>query len=261
MINIPKQICRNLAFMYPYRGFSLTELLISLAVGIVVVTGVIAIYASSVQSNVSTLNTIRLNQELRAAMDIMTRDIRRAGFRGNTVLAAAAGVQVANTTANEFTTPINDLEVGSIAPGVNNCIAYSYDFNNNSAGGLDNADRRGFRRNVDGGRGVIVARNGGGAAVNCAFPSAQPITDPALVDITTLTFTLAPVCPYTAATPGVVSLLSSVVPTYRVIRTVGIILAGRLVSDPTVTRTLTELVRIQNDRIVITPGGVFPPCL
>ena len=67
-------------------GFSLVELMISIVVGLVVVAGVISVFASAVKSHTDNLRMTRLNQELRTTMTLMTRELRRAGFWGGTDL-------------------------------------------------------------------------------------------------------------------------------------------------------------------------------
>lgn len=62
------------------RGLSLVEMMISLTVGLVILSGAIGLYASMVKSQSDNLAMTRLNQEMRAAMDLVVRDVRRAGY-------------------------------------------------------------------------------------------------------------------------------------------------------------------------------------
>lgn len=223
-------------------GFSLTELLISLAVGFIVTGGVIAIFAANVQSNSDTLRTTLLDQQLRAAMDVMVRDIRRAGY--SVTAAAVGGAAVA---VNPFTVGANNVTVfNTVNPG--SCILYTYDIGNpaaplqngvvnTGAGGFPN-ERFGFRRTVNGaGRGVVSMRTGG-ANFNCnGGPFAWPLlTDPAVVHITNLSFVLD-----TTTVPT-----GSITPP-RFLRSVTISLTGELVQDPATNRMIIETVRVQND--------------
>lgn len=235
--------------------------MISLVLGLAVIGGVISIFSATAASSAIALKTIRLDQQLRAAMDIMTRDIRRAGYRGNSIITSG-GTSTFNTTNNLFTTSPEHLTVGT-ATVANDCIGFSYD--SNASGLVEDGDRFGFRRNLSGGIGVINMRNPGTAGAvsptggtNCAFIP-QPVTEVKSVDITALTFTLTPGCPYTLITqPQVVEILPQTTPpSYRIIRTVKIVLTGRLVNDTSVpARTLTDTVRVQNDRIVTTLPGI-----
>lgn len=63
-------------------GLTLIELMIGIVVGSIVLGAVIAVYASTIRGSNTALRTARLNQELRSTMDLMVREIRRAGFNG-----------------------------------------------------------------------------------------------------------------------------------------------------------------------------------
>lgn len=68
-----------LKFPTAERGISLLETLIALALGLMVMAGVLQFVSSLVQGNTTTLNVTRLEQDVRTLMDIMVQDIRRAG--------------------------------------------------------------------------------------------------------------------------------------------------------------------------------------
>ncbi|MFS8064084.1 MAG: PilW family protein [Luteimonas sp.] len=59
------------------RGFSLVELMVALVVGLIVVGAVLALVVSIMKSNRQTLQSTRLNQELRATMAVIASDLRR----------------------------------------------------------------------------------------------------------------------------------------------------------------------------------------
>lgn len=61
-------------------GLSLLELMIALALGLVVLTGVTSVFVSTMVGNFDNLKMTRLNQELRTVMLMVTRDLRRAGY-------------------------------------------------------------------------------------------------------------------------------------------------------------------------------------
>ena len=62
-------------------GFSLVELLITLTVLAIVVTSITVVMMGSQLSKASTEANIEAQQSGRAALDILTRDVRSAGFR------------------------------------------------------------------------------------------------------------------------------------------------------------------------------------
>ena len=61
-------------------GVTLVELMIGLLVGLIVVAAGTNIFSTSIRGQTDNINLTRLNQDMRAMMDIMVRDIRRAGF-------------------------------------------------------------------------------------------------------------------------------------------------------------------------------------
>lgn len=223
-------------------GFSLVEMLIALAVGLVVVSGVIGIYVSTLKSNSDNLKMLRLNQELRVAMDMMVRDIRRAGFRGD---GATAPLPIDPSTFNPFASEgtINNLTIRGAGNGSpNDCITFTYDATAlnptpSGPGIVEDDDKFAYWRDVVSGVGVIKARNGGTALADSCDPDSQSITNPKQVNITALTFTIT-------LTPVPVTGVSGV---DRIIRYVTITVTGQLVSDSSVERTLTESVRVQSD--------------
>ncbi|NHA15872.1 type II secretion system protein J [Thioalkalivibrio sp. XN279] len=60
------------------RGVTLIELLIGVAVGAIVTLAVVAAWGISVRSASYSLESARLNNDLRSAMQIMSQDVRRA---------------------------------------------------------------------------------------------------------------------------------------------------------------------------------------
>ena len=64
------------------KGYTLVELMVAMALGLVVVAGVSAAYLGTLRTNADSLKMMRLNEELRAIMTLMVRDIRRAGQWG-----------------------------------------------------------------------------------------------------------------------------------------------------------------------------------
>ncbi len=61
-------------------GVSLVELMIGVAIGLAIISGAISVFGSTVNSQSSALKSMRLEQELRSVMDLMSRDLRRAGY-------------------------------------------------------------------------------------------------------------------------------------------------------------------------------------
>lgn len=198
------------------RGFTLIELMIAMVIGLIILTAVISMFVSMVKADNDYLKSIRLNQELRAAMSLITRDIRRAGTNQSAAVNSAT------------TPPTNPF---SVAGGTRltitadqqgdliSCLTYSYDANDGSN------ELFGYR--LDSTNGTVETRAGGTA---CNANGWQTITDANLVNITALTFG------DTTVTELGVN-----------IRQITVTLSGQLRNDSTVTRTFTETVRVRND--------------
>ena len=62
-------------------GLSLVEVMIGLTVGLLIMLSALTLYTVNLRYAVDILGAARLNAELRAAMDMIVTDIRRAGVR------------------------------------------------------------------------------------------------------------------------------------------------------------------------------------
>lgn len=69
---------RNVTRTRRDRGFSLVELMVALALGLIVTVAVIALVVSIIRANRQTLQSTRLNQELRATLSVIANDLKRA---------------------------------------------------------------------------------------------------------------------------------------------------------------------------------------
>jgi prepilin peptidase dependent protein B len=186
------------------RGFTLTELMISVAIGLVVTSGVLGVFLAVNGSSTDTLKQSKLNGQITGAIGIMANDIKRAGFWGAMGLDESVTPDINpfnqfNSTTLEVRTgnvllPVSDYVTGGDNIG-GDCIVYTYDANQDGlleAAG-DDADIVGFRLTD----GVIQMRLNGDAAGNpphnsCADANDnwQNLTDANLINITELTFQL-----------------------------------------------------------------------
>jgi type IV pilus assembly protein PilW len=216
---------------YAMRGFTLVELLISVAIGMTVMAGLLSIYLNTSRSSTDTLRIARLNHDLRTMAELIISDIRRAGY--------SAGAQ-ADIDSNTNTNPFMDASSGwdLTINGPSDCILYSYDSNSNGLLSTASPDERfGFRLN---GANKTIEMRIGGADFACDSGTWEEIMDSKLVEITALSFT---------ETPTLIDLDNDVSTTPQIaIRKITVALTGGLYDDVTVTRTFTESVRIRNDK-------------
>lgn len=135
----------------PNRGFSLVELMVGMVAGLIVSYAVIAFVMSSIKTNGEYVQSTKLTQSLRASLDLVVRDLRRAGYDDLAIArtnggatSAAVGLspfaKICRTTGGSNTCITN----GSVA----DCVVYAYDRPGGTAGTLDvaNGEVRGIRR-------------------------------------------------------------------------------------------------------------------
>ncbi|MDD2545482.1 MAG: hypothetical protein PHI55_04270 [Burkholderiaceae bacterium] len=67
------------------RGSSLVELMVGVALALFILSGLIAVFVGGVNGARRMLVEARLQQDLRAAMELITRDLRRGGYWGNAI--------------------------------------------------------------------------------------------------------------------------------------------------------------------------------
>jgi Tfp pilus assembly protein PilW len=211
------------------RGISLVELMVAIAVGMALLLLITQIFVNQVAANTILLKETRLNQELRAIMDLSVRDVRRAGYWGTAISGAWY-----ESSPGVFANPLNSITIGdSLNPGdavSGSSMSYSYDVNGNGA--IDDDENFTIRLN-----GNVVEMVQG-----IATPVTTPLSDPGSTLITGLSFSIVP------ATVAVSCVASGTNPTLT-IRQITIALTGRLASDPTVVRSLQDTDRIRADYV------------
>lgn len=197
------------------QGMTLLEVLIAMAVGLIILSAALGMLVSMIKADSENAKAIQLNQELRGAMSLITRDIRRAGANQN-----AAANATASPPSNPFSVSGSTrLSISANPQGdANSCVTYSYDSN-------DGSELYGFR--LDSTNHTVETRASGAA---CNAGGWDDLTDLNLVNITGLSFSD-----------------TTVVEAGINIRQITITLAGYLKRDNTVTRTITESIKLRND--------------
>ena len=98
-----------------HKGFTLIELLVAMTVGLVVMAGVSMTFRSQQKSYLLQEQMAAMQQNLRAAMFHMEREIRVAGCDPN--LTASAQFVTANATSMTFTQDLRGTTEGSLPDG------------------------------------------------------------------------------------------------------------------------------------------------
>ena len=104
------------------RGFSLIELMVGMAIGLILMSAVVALTVSMLRTNAETVTLSKLTQEGRAISDLVTREVRRARYSGNARAFVGAGGAVTNAFG---VVQINTTDLPTAVTG--NCIRFSYD--------------------------------------------------------------------------------------------------------------------------------------
>ena len=145
------------------RGFTLVEMMVAMALSLIVAAAVVALVVAIVRSNRQTLQATRLHQELRATLNLVASDMRRARSVGDplTVALAPAG-----------------NPVGAIDTANAGCIIYGYE---GAASGPWHIIR------VDDGN--VVLATSGDRPDDCADADATTTLGSPQVEITDIAFT------------------------------------------------------------------------
>ncbi len=238
-------------------GFSMIELMIAMAIGLVVIGSVLAFTLSSIGTNTEYVQATRLSQELRNSMDFVSRELRRAGYDQNvgsyTAKYSPSNPYVTSPFARISTT--NDAN-GDGTDG-DGCVIYAYDRSGGTSGTVDlargeiRALRLGFTPD---GVGVLeMAESSSGKTPVCdgaapTYTNYPPIcssagwcalSDPQILNLTA----------FNLDTSGYIPQDGNAISTPLTMREIGIELQGQLrrSEDGTVTRGIRSDVKIRAD--------------
>jgi prepilin-type N-terminal cleavage/methylation domain-containing protein len=134
-------------------GLTLIEMMIALLIGLIITAGVLTIFVSNIKSSTENTKMIRMNQQLRSTMNLMTDELRRAGYS-----SSQSELQNVGGALNYV--------------GATQCLRYSY------------AEPDGSFKNhaFELANGVIYWRENAGK--DCSEGGIQPLTDINIIEIT-----------------------------------------------------------------------------
>jgi prepilin peptidase dependent protein B len=230
--------------MKKQTGYTLIEIMVALLIGLVIVVATITIYISTIKGSKDVINSARLNHDLESVMSLMVNDIRRAGYWGGAVVGA-------DSSTNPFTIGTANIQIPTAA-----CILYSYDADGDRS--PDNSEYYGFK--LQSGAVKIRSADTAETTVDCTGTGWSTLTVEESVNITALTFTTAYRCldasadpPASFIWPCAIAVPAGTLPGHKLVesRQLNIVLTGQLLNDTTVTKTLTGIVKVRNDRICI----------
>jgi len=215
------------------RGLSIVELLVGVAIGLIVAQGALSLFVRNITASRRLLYETRLNQDLRAAADLVARDLRRAGYWGN----AIQGTNAVGATAATALNPYSAVDTTSASQ-----ITYEFSRDGTENNTLDSAEQFGFRLSS----GALQMQTDNGSWTDITNSQALTITS-FTVTPTTTTLPLGNLCFKTCA-PGAPNCPSVTVRSYA------ILLRGQAVADSNIRRDLRSTVRMRNDQL----AGICP---
>jgi prepilin peptidase dependent protein B len=210
------------------RGASLVEVMVSVAIGLIIVAGAVALFTTQLSATRRTLLEARLNQDLRSAADLVARDLRRASYWQGSLDGTTAVGSGSATTPNPYRVVQNSTS----------SVAYGFSRDDEEDNELGDAEQFGFRLTDD-----------GMLQMQTEADTWSDLVDPALVRVTAFEITpreieinLGDLCPKVCL-PGDPNCPSTKV------RHFDLLLRGQAVADTTVTRELRLAVRLRNDQL------------
>ena len=208
------------------HGFSVVEIMIAMVASLIVVGSVLAFTVSTVQSNTENVQATRLSQDLRAVMNLMTRELRRAGYDEESLDGVGRGIA--------YVSPFSQMEV--VESDTSGCFTIAYDRAGGTAGQIDpaNGELRAYRRTVVNGVGVMQMLTG--ANTSCQQANGwQNLTDSQLTNIDAFDLDLVE-----GDVNGTVPLR---------VRDVDIVLTGSVIGRAEIVRSVDTRVRVRADCI------------
>lgn len=216
------------------KGMSLIELLLGVAIGLFILAGANTVFITNMTNSRRLLLEARINQDLRSSMDLISRDLRRGAYWGNSLAGTLAAGSVSSTLANPYS---------AVAVTGSTQIDYTYTQDATENNALDAATEQfGFRLNMTT---HAVEMNIGGIW--------KPLTNTDVLMIPNNGFTITPTetvidirtaCAKTCTD----SVAMPTCPRVQV-RTYNIVLQGVSITDSAVSRTLHSQVRVRNDAL------------
>jgi len=221
------------------RGLSLIEMMVGLAIGMIVVAGAIVMATTQLNEHRRLTLETQIQQDLRAAGELVLRDLRRTGYWE----VPDYGIWAANGANAPIANPY-----GATTPavaGLDNSITYSYSRHN------DHTNAQPFEDNVVTANEQFGFRVNGGTLQFKLGGAWQPLTDPNVLQITGFSvrmnvqqIDLQGYCTHECL-PGSVTC-----PPTQEVRHLDISISGTAAHDPAVVRSVQLSSKIRNDRIV-----------
>jgi type II secretory pathway component PulJ len=210
-------------------------MLIAMVISLVVAAAMTQLMANTLGAATRTIGMTRLTQEVRTALQLMSRDVRRTGYSSEAIQCYANADCAADGSV-------------SLPPDVsfnaeNNCFIFQHDRNHDGDGTNDGAGA--FRLGSVGGTGVIEMWIGD-SAPSCTSGSDDwvEVTDPGIVDV--FLFAVDDDQSYTE----VINIDTAGTEIMQKVRKIRMRAGARLVSNPLISRVIEDSIRVRNDVVL-----------
>ena len=218
-------------------GATLMEVMIAMSISLVVTAAMIAMMSNSLGTTARIIKMTKLSDDMRVAMQLMTRDVRRSSYNANSMLCYAnedCGTDSSGLTiAGDVT--INDAGT---------CFTFLTDRDHD--GDSTENDAGGFRHVVDDGVGIIEMWTGD-ATPDCSDEAGAAnwveITNPDNMDIFAFTVDSNESYERLILDNGPDKLMQRV-------RKIRMTMQGRLVMDNNIQRQVVDVINVRNDMLI-----------
>ena len=241
-----------------------------MSLGLIIIGATINIYIMSIKGSSDTVKSARLNYDMEAAMQLMTNDIRRSGYWGGAITGS-------NSTLNPFTTGDANIRILDYTDAdgdthTDGCILYTYDVDDGDTtttpdladGNVNLNEYYGFRmdRNAIWMRSSVLDADADGVpdATGCGDGNWERIIDEDNISIQKLKFSNDTdnnqykdyKCLNTSTSPDQLCSVGISAGDLAVeTRQIFISISGVVINDTSVSKTLSGIVKVRNNRIYV----------
>jgi type II secretory pathway pseudopilin PulG len=219
-------------------GATLMEVLVAMSISLVVTASMVALMSNSLGSTTRIIKMTKLSDDMRVAMQMMTRDVRRSSYNANSIVCYAN--EDCGTDGSPLTLA-GDITINAD----NDCFTFLTD--RDKDGDSTEDDAGGFRKVTVGGVGVIEMWTGD-SSPDCSSAAGSPgwveITNPENMDI--FGFSVDDDLSYSQVIKddGVNPAVS------QKVRKIRMNMNGRLVMDNTIVRRMQDIISVRNDLLL-----------
>lgn len=227
-------------------GASLMEVLVAMSISLVVTASMIALMSNSLGNTARIIKMTKLSDDMRVAMQMMTRDLRRSSFNANSMLCYGN----ADCATDGSITAAGDVTIVN-----NSCIWFQMDRAEGETGLNGNSTddpAGGFRRRtatIDGDEIGWIEMYTGTTTPTCTEADGSngwvAITDPENMNITGFTVDDTPLS-YTQVVLQDVNGNEM----RQKVRKIRMTVLGQLVMDPSIVRRMEDVISVRNDLIL-----------